>query len=164
MTLSGAGAISSAQAGQARIGNVSAVLTGRAAASAENRAAARALLDGSFVDVRETEADLTAWLAALEAGTGDRVLFAVVGERAPSRVAVLALVCWPEADALVFRDGEDDAEAGALVLLRRESMLPSARDAVSRGEADPFVWLDSIEAERVGPVELGLALPSAEAC
>lgn len=164
MAFSGAGGISAAQAVPARLGNVSAVLVGRAAASAESRAVSRALLDESFVDVREADADLTAWLAALEAGTGDRVLFAVVGERAPARVVILALVCWPEADAIVFRAGEDDAEAGALVLLRRESLLPSARDAVSRGETDPLAWLDSIDAEGVGPVELGLSLPSAEDC
>lgn len=164
MAFPGAGANPAAQAAPARLGNVSAVLVGRAAASEGIRAASRALLDESFVDVREADADLTAWLAALEAGTGDRVLFAVVGERAPARGAILALVCWPEADAIVFRDGADDPEAGALALLRRESLLPSARDAVSRGETDPLVWLDSIEAEGVGPVELGLALPSAEAC
>lgn len=164
MAFPGAGANPAAQAAPARLGNVSAVLVGRAAASEGIRAASRALLDGSFVDVREADADLTAWLAALEAATGDRVLFAVVGERAPARGAILALVCWPEADAIVFRDGADAPEAGALALLRRESLLPSARDAVSRGETDPLVWLDSIEAEGVGPVELGLALPSAEAC
>ena len=164
MALSGAGATPSAQAGAARLGNVNAVLTGRGAASPERLDAARALLEGSFVDVREAEPSLPAWLRALEDGTEDRVLFAVVGGRAPARGAVLALVCWPEADALVFRDDEDDAEAGALVLLRRESVVPSARAAVSRGEVNPFEWLDSIDAERVGPVGLGLALPPAEAC
>lgn len=164
MTLSGAEAISTAQTGSARLGNVSALLAKRASASADRLEAARAMLGRCFVGVEGVEASLPAWLRVLEAGAvaGERVLFAVVGERGPALVEVLALVCWPECDALVFRDVEDDPRAGALVLLRPEAVLPSARMAVSREETDPFVWLASIGAERVGPVELGLAPPSAE--
>lgn len=160
MAVTGAGAATPATSGSARLGNVSVLLAALAAIPADRVAAARGMLEGRFVVVHETGASLSSWVRMLEGEKAERVLVAMVGEGGISLVAVLAMVSWPEVDALVH----GDARGGALVMLRREAVLASARAAVARGEQDPFVWLRSIDAERVDAVELGLAGASAEAC
>ena len=161
MALSGSGATQSATTGSARLGNVSAVLVPLEVAPGHRVEHARDVLAASFVVVREPEAasTLSGWVAALASADEERVLFALVGVRGIDPDVVLALTCWPEADALVC----GSAAAGSLVMLRRETALAFARAAVARGEEDPFAWLASIEAERVDGRTLGLAIRPPEA-
>lgn len=151
----------SATTASARLGNVSAVLFPLASASGDRVEQARDVLTASFVSVREREAGptLSDWVEALESAGEERVLLALVGARGIEPDTVLALTCWPEADALVH----GGADAGSLVMLRREAALASARASVARGEEDPFAWLVSIEAEHVDARALGLAIPPPEA-
>ena len=131
--------------GSARLGNVSAFRAGSAPAAD--------VLARCFTDVGSLDGGLAAWIAAIEAAPEERVLVATGEADLESLQAVL---CWPEADALVFD--------GALVLLLRDAVLPSARDAVARGVEDPFAWLDAIAAERVDREALGLGDTVREAC
>ena len=140
----------SAEGFAARFGNVSAATLG------EPDPTTAALLRALFVECRTLpgDASLESWISALEAATAERVL--VVADGAISLDLILALVCWPESDAVVFEAGG----APRLAILRPDAVLESARADTSRSVDS---WLEAIGSDRVDWSALGMADSPVEA-
>ncbi len=157
--------------GEGRIASIGAAVLGAPedAASEEALAAARrlsrlfqeVLLVGAFppdapgrrIDAPQTGGALPRLVAALEASRSDRVLAIAPGVPTPEASALLALVAWPEADAVVPTTA--DGSPPAFGLYRRDAVLPAAREMLASQSGSPpaslAALLDAVETERVSP-------------
>lgn len=97
---------------------------------------------------------------ALERASSERVILL---EARPSPVwtlaladLLLAIVCWPEADAVVPEEFAE-REQPICGIFRREPGLERARSYLADGEIDERRWLESLSPSRVSLSELGFA-------
>ena len=146
----GESAQADAKAG-ARFGNVGAVAFGEPAAATTRLLAG--LFDGGLLEAGD--GTMAGWLRILESATEERLLVVEAGE--PSLDEVLALVCWPEQDAVVFEGGT----AARVSIVRPAALLDSAR---AHAGAEVDAWLDHAGATRVDRADLGLVETVAVGC
>jgi molybdopterin-guanine dinucleotide biosynthesis protein A len=100
--------------------------------------------------------------SALDAAAGERVLVVATDLPLVTPDLMLALVAWPEADAVVPRTG--DGYHPLCALYRRDAVLPVARSRLAAGElrlrdllaALDTSYLDGRELERVDPEGIAL--------
>jgi molybdopterin-guanine dinucleotide biosynthesis protein A len=100
--------------------------------------------------------------SALDAAAGERVLVVATDLPLVTPDLMLALVAWPEADAVVPRTG--DGCHPLCALYRRDAILPVARSRLAAGElglrgllaALDTSYLDGRELERVDPEGIAL--------
>ena len=86
-------------------------------------------------------------VAALEATQAERVLWVEATAPPPSPALLLALIAWPESDAVIpARAAGTDAAAPVCAIVRRESVLARARECLATGEGT----LEGLLA-RIGP-------------
>jgi molybdopterin-guanine dinucleotide biosynthesis protein A len=95
--------------------------------------------------------------SALAAATAERVLVVAAGtdEAGPERL--LALVAWPEAEAVLPR--AHGAAPPSCGLYRRETALRACREQIASGRGDVRAWLEALDTAYVDPE----ALPDAGA-
>ena len=74
---------------------------------------------------------------------------------------LLALVAWPEADAVLPRDG--DGLQPLCALYRREAVLPLARARLAAGDLALRGLIDAVEASALGPEDLARVDPAGTA-
>jgi molybdopterin-guanine dinucleotide biosynthesis protein A len=94
--------------------------------------------------------------SALAAATAERVLVVTAGAEGVSPELLLALVAWPEAEAVVPR--ACGTQAPACALYRREGALRAVREQLASGRSDVGAWLEALDTAYVDPQ----ALPGAE--
>lgn len=100
--------------------------------------------------------------AALEAARAPRVLVLATDLPLITPDLLLALVAWPEADAVVPRSAEGPHPLCALY--RRDAVLPAARERLAAGrlklqgvlDAVDTAWLEPADLARVDPAGLAL--------
>lgn len=81
--------------------------------------------------------------SALDAAAGERVLVVATDLPLVTRALLLALVAWPEADAVVPRT--DDGCHPLCALYRRDTALPVARSRLAAGELKLSGLLDALD-------------------
>jgi molybdopterin-guanine dinucleotide biosynthesis protein A len=102
-------------------------------------------------------------VSALEAAAGERVLVVATDLPLVTPDLLLALVAWPEADAVVPRTGAGSHPLCALY--RRDAVLPIVRSRLAAGDlglqalldATDTRFLDAAEVERLDPEGHALA-------
>ena len=87
--------------------------------------------------------------SALAAATAERVLVVAAGAEEASPDLLLALVAWPEAEAVVPRGREDALPSCALY--RREAALRVFREQFASGRSDVRTWLEALDTAYVDP-------------
>jgi molybdopterin-guanine dinucleotide biosynthesis protein A len=95
--------------------------------------------------------------SALAAATAERVLVVAAGAKEASPDLLLALVAWPEAEAVVPR--ARGAAVPSCALYRREVALRAFREQFASGRSDVRTWLEALDTAYVDPD----ALPAARA-
>jgi len=100
-------------------------------------------------------------LAALEAARAPGVLVVATDLPLLTPDLVLALVAWPEADAVVPRSAAGIHPLCALY--RREVLLPLARERLAAGRLDLRGLLDAVATSYFGPDDLARVDPSGRA-
>jgi molybdopterin-guanine dinucleotide biosynthesis protein A len=95
--------------------------------------------------------------SALAAATAERVLVVAAGAEEASPDLLLALVAWPEAEAVVPR--ARGAAVPSCALYRREAALRAFREQFASGRNDVRTWLEALDTAYVDPD----ALPAAGA-
>ena len=140
---------------EARLGNVEAVLFTEAG---DADGIARSLGE-QFVETRTLPGGSTLpdWMAALEGASEERLLLVVAGDAPVDPEVIQALLCWPEADALLL----EGPGVPRVALLHRETVLASATELRTRAGADVDALLEAVGASRVHLETLGLAPSSA---
>jgi molybdopterin-guanine dinucleotide biosynthesis protein A len=96
-------------------------------------------------------------VAALEAAQAPRVLVVATDLPLLTPDVVLALVAWPEADAVVPRGAAGLHPLCAIY--RREALLPLARERLAADRLDLRGLLDAVDTSYFGPDELARADP-----
>jgi len=87
--------------------------------------------------------------SALAAATAERVLVVAAGTEEASPDLLLALVAWPEAEAVVPR--ARGAALPSCALYRREVALRALREQFASGRNDVRAWLEALDAAYVDP-------------
>ncbi len=87
--------------------------------------------------------------SALAAATAERVLVVAAGAEEASPDLLLALVAWPEAEAVVPR--ARGAARPACALYQRETALRALREQMASGRGDVRAWLEALDAAYVDP-------------
>ena len=82
--------------------------------------------------------------SALAAATAERVLVVTADAEGVSPDLLLALVAWPEAEAVMPRACET-TQAPACALYRREGALRAAREQLASGRNDVDAWLETLD-------------------
>ena len=108
-------------------------------------------------DVEGTRCGLRGLVSALDAAGGERVLVVATDLPLVSADLLLALVAWPEADAVVPRTA--DGSHPLCALYRRDPVLPLARERLAAGSLElrgllgeiDTRFLDEAEMERLDP-------------
>jgi len=95
--------------------------------------------------------------SALAAATAERVLVVAAGAEEASPELLLALVAWPEAEAVLPR--APGATRPSCALYRRETALRAFREQIASGRSDVCGWLEALDTAYVDPD----ALPDAGA-
>jgi molybdopterin-guanine dinucleotide biosynthesis protein A len=90
--------------------------------------------------------------SALAAATAEHVLVVVAGAEEASPDLLLALVAWPEAEAVVPRACGDALPSCALY--RREAALRAFREQFASGRNDVRAWLEALDTAYVDPEAL----------
>jgi molybdopterin-guanine dinucleotide biosynthesis protein A len=98
---------------------------------------------------------------ALAAASCERVLVVATDLPLVSADLLLALVAWPEADAVLPRDG--DGLQPLCALYRREAVLPLARARLAAGDLALRGLIDAVEASALGPEDLARVDPAGTA-
>jgi molybdopterin-guanine dinucleotide biosynthesis protein A len=100
-------------------------------------------------------------VAALEAARGERVLLVATDLPLLTPDLVLALVAWPEADAVVPRSA--DGPHPLCALYRREPALAAARPRLAAGRLKLQDWLDGLDTAWLEPADLARVDPEGTA-
>ncbi len=87
--------------------------------------------------------------SALAAATAERVLVVAAGAEEASPDLLLALVAWPEAEAVVPR--ARGAAEPSCALYRRETALRALREHIGSGRGDVRAWLETLDTAYVDP-------------
>ena len=95
--------------------------------------------------------------SALAAATAERVLVVAASAKQASPDLLLALVAWPEAEAVVPR--RRGAAVPSCALYHREAALRAFREHCASGRSDVRSWLEALDTAYVDPD----ALPAAGA-
>lgn len=98
---------------------------------------------------------------ALEAALAERVLVVATDLLLLTPDLLLALVAWPEADAVVPRTR--DRSHPLCALYRREAVLPIARSRLSAGELDLAGLLDAVDTAYLDDADLAAVDPDGAA-
>ena len=114
-------------------------------------------------DVEGTRCGLRGLVSALDAAGGERVLVVATDLPLVTADLLLALVAWPEADAVVPRTA--DGSHSLCALYRRDSVLPVAQARLAAGVLElrgllgaiDTRFLDEAEMERLDPGRHALA-------
>jgi molybdopterin-guanine dinucleotide biosynthesis protein A len=87
--------------------------------------------------------------SALAAATSERVLVVAAGAEEASPDLLLALVAWPEAEAVVSQ--ARGTAAPSCGLYRREGALRAVREQFASGRNDVRAWLEALDTAYVDP-------------
>jgi len=143
------------------MGNVTGAILAPVSCTPGQVRALEASFANALVETRtlDCEASVDDWIEALTEAKEERVLIGVPEGDAPPLDRLLALIAWPEEDALVWT-GEG---AARLALLRPAGLLDEARSRARDCQGDLEAWLEASGVLRVDDAVLGLETEREEA-